>query len=103
MLWPVRSQVTGSGVPLVDITAERIRSSGFTPMTYQGRVLGNFMLYYDAPHRFAPQDPQGGAARSPSQPRGTPRPGRSPAGPRRFRPVGSRAPRGAGARTTSPC
>jgi GAF domain-containing protein len=35
------------------IEAEGIRSLAFVPLVTRGRVLGKFMLYYDAAHRFA--------------------------------------------------
>jgi PAS domain S-box-containing protein len=31
---------------------ERIRSLAFIPLTYEGRLLGKFMVYYGAPHHF---------------------------------------------------
>ncbi|HSL10898.1 MAG TPA: SpoIIE family protein phosphatase [Actinomycetota bacterium] len=37
---------------LPTIEAEGIRSLAFVPLATRGRVLGKFMLYYDAPHRF---------------------------------------------------
>ncbi len=38
------------------ILREGIRSLGFFPLVHQGRLLGKFMLYYDAPHAFAPDE-----------------------------------------------
>jgi PAS domain S-box-containing protein len=35
------------------IAAEGIRSLGFFPLAYQGRLLGKFMIYYDAAHAFS--------------------------------------------------
>lgn len=35
------------------ILQEGIRALGFIPLVYQGRLLGKFMLYYDAPHAFS--------------------------------------------------
>lgn len=34
------------------IEAERIQALAFIPLTYEKRLLGKFMLYYNAPHRF---------------------------------------------------
>jgi PAS domain S-box-containing protein len=45
--------------PLRDaITRERIRSMTFLPITYEGRLLGKFMVYYDAPHHFTSEELQ---------------------------------------------
>jgi signal transduction histidine kinase len=41
---------------LPTIRAEGIRSMGFIPLAYQGRLLGKFMLYYDTPHRVLPDE-----------------------------------------------
>jgi PAS domain S-box-containing protein len=38
------------------IQAEGIVSMGFFPLEHQGRLLGKFMLYYDRPHAFSPED-----------------------------------------------
>jgi PAS domain S-box-containing protein len=38
------------------IEAEGIRSLAFVPLHSRGRVLGKFMLYHDAPHRFADEE-----------------------------------------------
>ncbi len=38
------------------IAGEGIRSLAFIPLVYQRRLYGKFMLYYDAPHAFSPQD-----------------------------------------------
>jgi signal transduction histidine kinase len=35
------------------IAAEGIRALAFVPVVYDGRLLGKFMLYHDAPYRFA--------------------------------------------------
>lgn len=35
------------------IEREGIRALAFVPLTYQGRLLGKFMVYYNAPHAFA--------------------------------------------------
>jgi PAS domain S-box-containing protein len=35
------------------ITREGIRACAFVPLTYDKRLLGKFMIYYDAPHRFS--------------------------------------------------
>jgi PAS domain S-box-containing protein len=35
------------------IASEGIRSLGFFPLAYRGRLLGKFMIYYDAPHTFS--------------------------------------------------
>ena len=40
------------------ITRERIQAMAFLPITYEGRLLGKFMVYYDAPHRFTPEELQ---------------------------------------------
>lgn len=37
---------------------EAIRAVAFVPLTYGGRLLGKFMLYYDAPRRFTPSEIQ---------------------------------------------
>jgi len=36
--------------PVLD--AERVKSVAFIPLTTSGRLIGKFMLYYDAPHEF---------------------------------------------------
>jgi PAS domain S-box-containing protein len=42
-----------SAAPLREvITSEGMRALAFIPLVYHGRLLGKFMLYYDAPHRF---------------------------------------------------
>ena len=38
------------------ITSEGIRALGFIPLIYGGRLLGKFMLYCDAPHRFSTEE-----------------------------------------------
>jgi len=38
------------------IVAEGIRALGFIPLTYQEKLLGKFMLYYDAPHSFSDEE-----------------------------------------------
>ncbi len=38
------------------ITGEGIRALAFIPLVYQGRLLGKFMVYYDAPHAFSPDE-----------------------------------------------
>jgi PAS domain S-box-containing protein len=43
---------------LPTIRAEGIRAMAFIPLVYQGRLLGKFMLYYDAPHRVQPDELQ---------------------------------------------
>jgi PAS domain S-box-containing protein len=35
---------------------EGIRSLAFLPLTYEGRLLGKFMVYYDAPHHFTAEE-----------------------------------------------
>ena len=40
------------------VIKERIHSLAFLPITYEGRLLGKFMLYYDVPHRFTPEELQ---------------------------------------------
>ncbi len=40
------------------ICGEGIRALGFIPLVHQGRLLGKFMLYYDAPHRFTAEEAQ---------------------------------------------
>jgi PAS domain S-box-containing protein len=40
------------------VLGEGIRALGFFPLVSQGRLLGKFMLYYDQPHPFAPEDVQ---------------------------------------------
>jgi len=35
---------------------ERIRSLAFIPLTYEGRLLGKFMVYYDVPHHFTTEE-----------------------------------------------
>ena len=37
-------------------TAERIRALGFIPLVSRGRVIGKFMLYFDAPTTLAAED-----------------------------------------------
>ncbi|MBI4769072.1 MAG: GAF domain-containing protein, partial [Chloroflexi bacterium] len=38
------------------ILAEGIRAMAFIPLTHQGRLLGKFMFYYDAPHALDEQE-----------------------------------------------
>jgi PAS domain S-box-containing protein len=38
------------------IAAEGIRALAFLPITYEGRLLGKFMVYYNAPHHFTPEE-----------------------------------------------
>lgn len=38
------------------IADEGIRSLAFVPLVYQNRLHGKFMLYYDAPHAFVPEE-----------------------------------------------
>jgi signal transduction histidine kinase len=38
------------------VLREGIRSLGFFPLVHQGRVLGKFMLYYNTPHVFTPDE-----------------------------------------------
>lgn len=38
------------------IEREGIRAMAFIPLAHQGRLLGKFMIYYDAPHRFTPEE-----------------------------------------------
>jgi PAS domain S-box-containing protein len=38
------------------IIREGIRALAFLPITYEGRLLGKFMVYYDAPHHFTPEE-----------------------------------------------
>ncbi len=38
------------------ITAEGIRALAFVPLVHQGRLLGKFMLYHDAPHVFSAEE-----------------------------------------------
>jgi PAS domain S-box-containing protein len=38
------------------ILGEGIRSLAFIPLTYKGRLLGKFMVYYDTPHRFTSEE-----------------------------------------------
>lgn len=40
------------------VTREGIQSIAFLPITYEGRLLGKFMVYYDAPHHFTPEELQ---------------------------------------------
>ncbi|HEU0012522.1 MAG TPA: ATP-binding protein [Longimicrobium sp.] len=40
------------------VLGEGIRACGFFPLVTQGRLLGKFMLYYDEPHPFTPEDVQ---------------------------------------------
>lgn len=40
------------------VTRERIRSLAFLPITYEGRLLGKFMIYYDVPHHFTAEELQ---------------------------------------------
>ncbi|HEX6040494.1 ATP-binding protein [Longimicrobium sp.] len=47
-LGPLRETILGEGIGAV----------GFFPLVTQGRLLGKFMLYHDAPHPFAPEDVQ---------------------------------------------
>jgi PAS domain S-box-containing protein len=43
--------------PLRDLlAAEGIRALGFVPIVHQGRLLGKFMVYYDAPHAFTDEE-----------------------------------------------
>lgn len=38
------------------VAREGIRALAFLPITYEGRLLGNFMIYYDAPHHFTAEE-----------------------------------------------
>ena len=38
------------------VNLEGIRSLAFVPITYEGRLLGKFMIYYEAPHHFTVQE-----------------------------------------------
>jgi PAS domain S-box-containing protein len=51
----VEDVVTDPGMASLRSVLERegIRSLGFVPLVHQGRLLGKFMVYYDAPHRFS--------------------------------------------------
>jgi two-component system, cell cycle sensor histidine kinase and response regulator CckA len=40
------------------ILGEGIGAIGFIPLTYQGRLLGKFMIYYDSPHQFSDDEIQ---------------------------------------------
>src|SRR5581483_11856111 len=40
------------------ILGEAIGAMGFIPLVYQGRLLGKFMVYYDAPHQFSDDEIQ---------------------------------------------
>lgn len=37
---------------------EGIQALAFLPITYEGQLLGKFMIYYDAPHHFTPEELQ---------------------------------------------
>ncbi len=41
---------------LAVVKQEGIQSLAFLPITYEGRLLGKFMIYYEAPHRFTPEE-----------------------------------------------
>jgi PAS domain S-box-containing protein len=43
---------------LAAILAERIAAMAFIPLMSPGRVIGKFMLYYEAPHRLSPEELQ---------------------------------------------
>jgi PAS domain S-box-containing protein len=38
------------------VEGEGIRALAFIPLGYEKRLLGKFMIYYDAPHRFTPEE-----------------------------------------------
>lgn len=38
------------------VAREGIQALAFIPITYEGRLLGKFMVYYDAPHHFVPEE-----------------------------------------------
>jgi PAS domain S-box-containing protein len=40
------------------VKAEGIQALAFLPITYEGRLLGKFMVYYDLPHHFTMQELQ---------------------------------------------
>lgn len=40
------------------IAREQIQAMAFLPITYEGRLLGKFMVYYDTPHHFTPEELQ---------------------------------------------
>jgi signal transduction histidine kinase len=40
------------------VAREAIRALAFLPITYERRLLGKFMIYYDAPHHFTPEELQ---------------------------------------------
>src|SRR5882762_3254341 len=38
------------------VLKEGIRAVAFIPLTFEGELLGKFMVYYDSPHRFTPAE-----------------------------------------------
>lgn len=38
------------------VAQEGIQALAFLPITYEGRLVGKFMIYYDAPHHFRPEE-----------------------------------------------
>jgi PAS domain S-box-containing protein len=40
------------------VLGEGIQALAFLPVTYEGKLLGKFMIYYDTPHRFTPEELQ---------------------------------------------
>lgn len=40
------------------VAREGIRALAFLPITYESRLLGKFMIYYDGPHHFTPEELQ---------------------------------------------
>jgi PAS domain S-box-containing protein len=50
------TQVTLDGHLRKALELERIRSLAFIPLMYEGRLLGKFMVYYDAPHHFTAEE-----------------------------------------------
>lgn len=53
---PDVAEETGLGALHEVILGEGIRSLAFVPLLYRGRLLGKFMLYFDAPHRYRPEE-----------------------------------------------
>ncbi|HJQ27402.1 MAG TPA: PAS domain S-box protein [Blastocatellia bacterium] len=52
------TQEASLGVLRETILGEGIRAMAFIPLVYQTRLLGKFMVYYDAPHEFPAEEVQ---------------------------------------------
>ena len=54
--WPDVTALELDGHLRDAITREGIRALAFIPLTYEHRLIGKFMVYFDAPHQFDPDE-----------------------------------------------